>query len=581
MIEYRLPNMDSVNYGKGLQRPVYFITGKQQGLAQYKNRSTGVSSSAAKYASVFAIGSVLMKDYYPEFSEKIRKKAEDAYSYAKTDLGVSQTASNVSPYFYEEDNYIDDMELAAAQLYKTTNEEVYLNDAIYWGKIELITPWMGADTARHYQWYPFVNIGHYYLASEGDKVKSNHFEFYMKKGLRKIYDRGRENPFINGIPFIWCSNNLVVAALTQAKLYEEVTSSKEFAEMEAALRDWLFGCNPWGTSMIVGLPRNGDYPTHPHSSLTVLENYETTGGLVDGPVYGSIFKSLLGLALVELDEYAKFQSDLVVYHDDYGDYSTNEPTMDGTASLSYYLSKLEAMGKSQSKQKIKIEGATVRGDFDQKDIYLLFSGGDFNDGNDVIFEALSSENIKANFFFTGDYYRNPENERFIFKLVEGRHYVGAHSDKHLLYASWEDRDLTLVDKNSFIHDLENNYTEMERFSISKNMANYYLPPYEWYNREIAEWTDEMGLKLISFSPGTISNADYTIPSMGDKYMSSDYIYKNILSYEQESPNGLNGFYLLLHVGTHPERKDKFHLKIGQLLDELTERGYSFKRFETN
>ena len=49
--------------------------------------------------------------------------------------------------------------------------------------------------------------------------------------------------------------------------------------------------------------------------------------------------------LIELyddDELKNFQSDLVVYHDDAGDYSTNEPTMDGTASLIYYLSSLES-----------------------------------------------------------------------------------------------------------------------------------------------------------------------------------------------------------------------------------------------
>ena len=31
------------------------------------------------------------------------------------------------------------------------------------------------------------------------------------------------------------------------------------------------------------------------------------------------------------DAYAAFQNSYVVYHDDLGDYSTNEPTMDGTA----------------------------------------------------------------------------------------------------------------------------------------------------------------------------------------------------------------------------------------------------------
>jgi hypothetical protein len=49
--------------------------------------------------------------------------------------------------------------------------------------------------------------------------------------------------------------------------------------------------------------------------------------------------------LHEPDEYAAFQSDLVVYHDDVGDYSSNEPTMDGTASLIYLLAAKEAEAK--------------------------------------------------------------------------------------------------------------------------------------------------------------------------------------------------------------------------------------------
>ena len=79
-----------------------------------------------------------------------------------------------------------------------------------------------------------------------------------------------------------------------------------------------------------------------HSSLAFLYHYPLNGGLVDGPVYGSIYKRLRGLKLLQEDKYAAFQSDLVVYHDDAGDYSTNEPTMDGTASLIYLMAAKEA-----------------------------------------------------------------------------------------------------------------------------------------------------------------------------------------------------------------------------------------------
>ena len=347
---FRLPDKDSVNYGgPDLQRPVYFVTGKPQGICNYKNRTTGVSSAAGKFASAFALGSLLLQKYYPEFCKTISQKAVDAYKFGKTDLGVTQTASCVSPYFYEEDNYVDDMELAAAQLSKITDDKTYLKEAVDWGKLEPVTPWMGADTARHYQWYPFLNLGHYLLAKENNQSISKIFTGYMKKGLDRIYNRGKNNPFLIGIPFVWCSNNFVTAALTQCRLYNEITNDSTYLEMEAALRDWLFGCNIWGTSMIIGLPQNGDYPSDPHSSIYLLTHRQINGGLVDGPIYNTIFKYLQGLKIVNGDEYSEFQSSIAVYHDDYGDYSTNEPTMDGTAELTYYLSAMQAEGGKNSK----------------------------------------------------------------------------------------------------------------------------------------------------------------------------------------------------------------------------------------
>jgi hypothetical protein len=64
------------------------------------------------------------------------------------------------------------------------------------------------------------------------------------------------------------------------------------------------------------------------------------GGMVDGPVYRSIFENLRGIRLFEDDEYGPFNTGFIVYHDDFGDYSTNEPIMDGTANLTYLLAAL-------------------------------------------------------------------------------------------------------------------------------------------------------------------------------------------------------------------------------------------------
>ena len=57
-IFWDLPSTDSSDYGwgRGGPRPVYPCTGKPQGLFAYQNRSTGLASTAGKYAAAFALG---------------------------------------------------------------------------------------------------------------------------------------------------------------------------------------------------------------------------------------------------------------------------------------------------------------------------------------------------------------------------------------------------------------------------------------------------------------------------------------------------------------------------------------------
>jgi hypothetical protein len=110
-----------------------------------------------------------------------------------------------------------------------------------------------------------------------------------------------------------------------------MTGDKSYHKFLINQRDWLFGRNPWGTSMFTGIPQNGEYPEDVHTSIWALKKLMVPGGLVDGPIYSSIFRSLKGLVLYNPDEFGHLQNEFVVYHDDIGDYATNEPTMDGTA----------------------------------------------------------------------------------------------------------------------------------------------------------------------------------------------------------------------------------------------------------
>lgn len=357
----KLPPDDPADYGMGANngRPVYFINGKPQQRGQYMNATMGAASTAGKFASDFAFGARLLQPFYPEFAAKIGAKASPAYQVGVDMPGNAQTVSVVSPYIYEEDNWVDDMELGAAELYWSTLDAKYITQAMEYGRREPITPWMGADSARHYQWYPFLNMGHYQLVmasrSTGNERLAQEFIANMRTGIQRTLDRAHStgNPFLWGIPGIWCSNNLTTAMLTQCILYRMLTADRTYEEMEGALRDWLFGCNPWGTSMVVELPATGVYPHAPHSNYVFQNRGMPTGGLVDGPVYATIFNSLKGVNLTDdmphvvANAYEMFQPGDVVYHDVTHDYSTNEPTMDGTASLTFPLSFYQVEGASQ------------------------------------------------------------------------------------------------------------------------------------------------------------------------------------------------------------------------------------------
>ena len=122
----RIPKEDSF-YGKGFERPVYFNSGKPQVRGRFMNATTGAASTAGKFASAFALAAQLYRKSNAPYSGLLKNKALSAWRYGVANPGVSQTASVRSPYIYAEEDWIDDMELAAAQLYGLNKDKKYEN----------------------------------------------------------------------------------------------------------------------------------------------------------------------------------------------------------------------------------------------------------------------------------------------------------------------------------------------------------------------------------------------------------------------------------------------------------------------
>ena len=334
-IGWKLPQEERSDYGwgPGSYRVVYAADGRPQGLGKFQSQATGIANLAGRYAAAMALAYQVWKDHprHGAFAARCLQAGREVYALGKAREGFQQGNSFGAPYRYNEDTWADDMEWGAAELFAATGERAYLEDAVRYARTIAAVSMVGRDAAEHYQFYPFMNAGHFALHPHVDDAMRRELAGYYRENLEAAERRAALNPYAVGVPFLWCSNNLAVALATQALMYERMTGEARFRPLAEAQRDWLLGRNPWGTSMFSLVPEGAEAPVNVHLSVTHLSKRGVRGGLVDGPVYARIFAGLKGASTGGPDPFADFQGE-AVYHDDLLDYSTNEPTMDGTAS---------------------------------------------------------------------------------------------------------------------------------------------------------------------------------------------------------------------------------------------------------
>jgi peptidoglycan/xylan/chitin deacetylase (PgdA/CDA1 family) len=225
-------------------------------------------------------------------------------------------------------------------------------------------------------------------------------------------------------------------------------------------------------------------------------------------------------------------------------------------------------------------GGIVRGDVHAKKLALVFTGDEKGESTQPILDALKQRQILAGLFVTGNFVRQLELQKLLKRAIAEGHYVGPHSDRHPLYASWENRQKSLVTEREFAADLSRNLKELRSNGAlsGKPLGGnvLFIPPYEHFNRDQVEWCRPLGVTLFNFTPGSGSNRDYA-PEGDSHFVPSQKIYDDILTYEKKDPHGFNGFILLMHLGSG--RKDPLHALLGALCDELSKRGYQFVRID--
>src|SRR4030095_2937888 len=95
------------------------------------------------------------------------------------------------------------------------------------------------------------------------------------------------------------------------------------------------------------------------------------------------------------------------------------------------------------------DGAIVRGPKNQKRLALVFTAHEFAESAETVLSELDKHRARASFFVTGAFLDNPKFKPLAAQIAETKHYLGPHSDRHLLYCDRVQPAKTLVSQLEF------------------------------------------------------------------------------------------------------------------------------------
>jgi hypothetical protein len=266
--------------------------------------------------------------------------------------------------FYPESAWRDDMELGATELARAAarlhdpRAGAWLAAASHWASEYLRTEAAGGDTLNLYDVSALAHAelirairlgaGRPRLAVSPARLVAD-----LRRQLTIGLDRAAGDPFRAGgdyTDFDVASHTFGLVAT--AALYRQVTGRHDYDRFASQQRNWVFGANPWGASLMIGVGTT--FPACPqHVVANLSGSLDRTppvlrGAVVNGPNSTDLFTDGLGeffdtgrtCPADGVDRYAPFTGRGSQYIDDVRAWQTVEPAIDFTATAALALSLL-------------------------------------------------------------------------------------------------------------------------------------------------------------------------------------------------------------------------------------------------
>ncbi|MDQ6749464.1 MAG: glycoside hydrolase family 9 protein, partial [Actinomycetota bacterium] len=265
---------------------------------------------AGRTAAAFALCAQVQAAVDADYARRCLLAGQTLFDRANTRPGQLLTTSPHS--YYDEHEWRDDLELAAAELFRATrllngpdlphpDARYYLNAAAHWADAYMASPFNGTDSLNlydisalaHFELHGILTSPVVQQLERSDptidvNTSPAALEADLRAQLRLAVRRSARDPF--GLANVSGNLDTVPHALGNAiaaRLYDTLHGRQSYERLARQQLGWVLGANPWGSSFVVGagtlFPR---CPSHQVANLSgSLTGHGALlfGATVDGP----------------------------------------------------------------------------------------------------------------------------------------------------------------------------------------------------------------------------------------------------------------------------------------------------------
>jgi hypothetical protein len=300
------------------------LDGKRPALCALSRSHMGSAAAA------LALGAAVFKTLEPKAAALYESKAKAIYARARqSDTQASAFERNAANDFYNDQTDADNMALAAAELYRLTQTQSYLDEA------KAYAP----PAAYEVSWGDWNAFANHRLASLGDAAAKSRLLLETSR-----YERSSEVDNVWNLTgeYTWGSLHRWIG---MANAYERAhrLDEKSHTAPFLGVLDYVFGCNNWGISMIASA-------NLPHSIRNVYNGIYRiteafpTGALSEGPGDKKTHDEMRqwGISAPENSPFEEFNTSAGVFYDNENDFMIQESTIGGQGDLLLMLALASA-----------------------------------------------------------------------------------------------------------------------------------------------------------------------------------------------------------------------------------------------